>query len=159
MKGNRRQGLLKYLKLFNLVFTKIGIPREFYNDLQIFCEICAVQGIQVPKFFTFIFGLGYELMLNFYQRADVKTIPQMLTLVRYMRSMFDEVLQYSGKEWFMDSKSFKVIIRLCKQHSIKINDLFTYIDQNREILLGEGKFLLTPAKVEAIIEYYLRRTV
>lgn len=154
----RHISLINYLKSMNLVFARIGIPAEFYNSLNIFVEICAVQGLHVPKLFTFIFGIGYELFLNFYNRGDMRTIPEMLTVTKYMREMFDEVLQYQGREWFMESGSYMKIKELCEKHTINEKDLFSFIDKNRAVLLG-GKFLITPAKVEAIIEYYLQRDI
>lgn len=154
----RHISLIKYLKSMNVVFSRIGIPAEFYNNLNIFVEICAIQGLHVPKLFTFIFGIGYELFLNFYNRSDTRTIPEMLIVTRYMRELFDEVLQYQGREWFMESASYMKIKELCEKHHINEKELFTYIDQNRADLLG-GKFLITAAKVEAIVEYYLQRNL
>lgn len=154
----RHISLIKYLKSMNVVFSRIGIPAEFYNNLNIFVEICAIQGLRVPKLFTFIFGIGYELFLNFYNRADSRTIPEMLIVTRYMRELFDEVLQYQGREWFMESGSYMKIKELCEKHQIDEKLLFDYIDQNRQVLLG-SKFLITPAKVEAIVEYYLQRNL
>ncbi len=156
---NRLQSLIKFLKYHGMIYTKVGIPREFYNDLQIYIELCARNGISVTKLFTFVFGIGYELFMNFFNRGDIKSMPEMLCCVRFMRNMFDEIMEYHGKEWFMDSKSFKCILKLCKEHNEDPCDFFDFIDQNKSVMIGDEKLLLTSEKVEAIFEYYLRRDI
>lgn len=151
--------LNKYLRIINTVFMKVGVPTEFFNQIQIFVEICAINGVNLPKLFTFIFGLGYELMFSFYNRGGIKVVSEMLIIVRYMRAMFDEILQYQGREWFFESKSYLKLNELCEKHTVSPKKIFLFIDENRVDMLGDGKFLITAEKVEAIFEYYLQRNI
>lgn len=150
--------LIRHLKTSRFIYTKLGIPLEHYNNLNIFIEACGVNGLRVPKLFTFIFGLGYELFENCFRRANMKSIANMIHITRYMRMMFDDILKYGGREWFMDSKSYFTIRERCIEHNINESELFEYIDANKLLLLGES-LLITKEKAESIIEHYLRRIV
>ena len=154
----KKERLLRYLKLVNLIQVPVGVPREYYNNLQIFIEMCAINGIDIPRFFTFIFCMGYEMFENFYHQGDINSIPEMLTVVKYMRDMFIDVMKYQGKEWFLDARSVKLLFKLQRVHKLDIDHLYEWISEHKETLLGKSH-LITPSKLEAIVEYYLQRDI
>ena len=148
--------LIKYLKMDNASYYKIAIPRTMVNELNILVEMCAINGVHLTKCFTFIFGMGYELFSNFYHRGNIKNITEMLTCVKYMRNMFEEIMSYQGKEWFMNSASYMVIHNKCLEYKLNPEDIFKFIDENRTVMFGNN-LLMTPEKAEAIITVYRKR--
>jgi len=155
--SERRIELLKYLKIQKMIHVRVGLPAEFYNNVKIFLTLCAGNGLNLSKMFMFMFGIGYEMVLHFLKRGSYTSVNEMIITTRYMRDMFEEVIQYQGKEWFMDAKSFKAIIAACKKHKVEPDELFDYIDSNRGAMLGEHKLLMTAGKVEAMVEYFVKQ--
>lgn len=151
-----RLNLLKHLRSVNRQFMKVMMPAELYNDLHIFVEMCAYNGINVPRFFSYVFNIGYELFSSYYHQGNMKSLSEMIVITKYMHKMFREVLQYQGREWFLNPEAVISITKLCRKHNKDIQEFFSFIDTHKQELLGVDNFLITKVKAEAIFEIFIQ---
>lgn len=152
----KRVDLIKTLKMVKFVRRMVLVPTEYNNNLRIFVEVCALNSIKISKLFSFMFVLGYQMFMNYVEKVNVKSIPQMMVMTKYIREAFTDIVQYEEKEWFVDANSVLVMVDLCKKYNIDMVDLCNYITKNKFSLM-DSTHLMTPNKMEAIIDVYRDR--